>query len=323
MFHFLDEYIKNENTFSNRVGKFISMKNLSPELIHLICDKLFAKHDTASLGRLPTLSRDFKHIIYNTLSYQTSKIIIIEPVILNFPTNVLKYIKYYGKFYSVGDKFTFRSACVTGQLEVAQWLHKTFNFEIISNDVFEEVCKNGHLKVAQWMYSTFDLALENKFAFGFACMNGHLELAKWLHATTNLKSTVYDILCWVCDNGHLDIMQWLCETFGLTIDDVHCTLDSACANGHLELAKWLHVTFGLEKDAISSFRWACGNGYLEIAKWLHTAYVLKKADICSDNNLILRSACANGHIEVAKWLHKTFELTVKDTHRFVLRTTFC
>ena len=88
----------------------------------------------------------------------------------------------------------FKWCCGDGHLEVAKWIHQTFQISgrealVDYNYAFKVSCENGHLEVAQWLHQTFQITREeglvyNNFAFRWSCQEGYLRVARFVYTIT-------------------------------------------------------------------------------------------------------------------------------------------
>ena len=112
----------------------------------------------------------------------------------------------------------FRSACECGNLNVCQWLHKTFKLTVKDakgekNLALRLACSNGYIEICQWLYQTFNLTVKDarsfsNYALRYACLDGHIEVCQWLHQTFKLtvedaRTDYNDALKRACENGQL------------------------------------------------------------------------------------------------------------------------
>jgi len=112
------------------------------------------------------------------------------------------------------DDRAFRWSCVSGQLEVAQWLHsRGANIHAKDNFAFRWSCEHGQLGVARWLHlQGANIHAEDDYAFRWSCLNGHLGVARWLHLWgADIHAEDNFAFKWSCENGHLEVAQWLCE----------------------------------------------------------------------------------------------------------------
>jgi len=187
---------------------------------------------------------------------------------------------------------SFIKACKEGNLEEAINIYNRDKPNIhTDNDLaFRSACIIGHINIAQWLYSLEDkpnIHTDNDLAFRYACINGYINIAQWLYELED-KPNIHALddfaFRYACYYGHINIAQWL---FGL--DDkpnIHAEDDYAfrfaCFYGHINIAQWL---FGLDdKPNIHAeddfaFKFVCYNGHINIASWL-------------------LSICNNYHIEI-------------------------
>lgn len=109
------------------------------------------------------------------------------------------------------------SACVVGRLDIATWLHNTYNLtrkELTHGNVLMYACSNNDLDMAQWLHKTFGFDKEDATEGNNYAMKKAIE------------------------RGHNHIIRWLGDTFGLTPDnmvepvytDTWLTLAKACAD---------------------------------------------------------------------------------------------
>ncbi len=316
---------------------------LPAELVHLVCDYLFANRDAKGICRLLSLNQRFKNIVSNTYAYQIYRIIssdcqCYKPYCYrayyilcdcqhhqNITVNRLSCLKYYHKFYPICEEL-FIIACKHNRLHIAEWSHKSFEMPRKTiHSAFIKVCERGCLNTLKWISETFDLNAEdirseNNSALYILCQHGHLETAKWLVATFNLNdddaSSFYKYaLCRACENDHLETAKWLNETFRLTI--VGCLLPfyKACVNGRFEMVKWLASTFDIEQtwetmsyDILPN---ACCCGYLDILKLLLIRFNIEGTGTV---DRLLNTASRNGHLEIVQFLHEKYPIDLISAH---------
>lgn len=104
----------------------------------------------------------------------------------------------------------FINHCRNGELELAQVVFNS-NPNVACNNAFFVACLSGHLNVAQWLYT-----VKQSFAgwtimcaFSAACRNNHLHIVKWLHGVYSSVISYTDAFYCACDDGNYDIAQWL------------------------------------------------------------------------------------------------------------------
>nr|QBK93608.1 MAG: ankyrin repeat protein [Pithovirus LCPAC404] len=135
------------------------------------------------------------------------------------------------------DYMGFRFACVSGELEIAKWMHKRFNLtadvvRLRDNWCIKQACENNHIKLAKWLVDTFeltkgDISAGNNFAFWSACYADSIDTAKWLVEVLNLtrddmnkcgkRVNPFGI---ACEYENVKIKQWLMQDFGFNDGDI-------------------------------------------------------------------------------------------------------
>jgi hypothetical protein len=85
------------------------------------------------------------------------------------------------------DHLAFRHACLTGDLEAAQWIltekPRMAIYKMELEEIFGIACSNGHLDIAQWLLEVrpkIDIHANNDFAFESATKNGYTHIIQWL-----------------------------------------------------------------------------------------------------------------------------------------------
>lgn len=91
------------------------------------------------------------------------------------------------------------SACVVGRLDIATWLHATYNLtrkELTHHNVLMYACSSGDLDMAQWLHKTFGFDKKDATEGNNYAMRQSIEYK------------------------HHHIIRWLGDTFGLTPDNM-------------------------------------------------------------------------------------------------------
>ena len=215
------------------------LDKIPAELIHLICDYLFAKWDTKGLGRLCNSNGVIKDIVYGTHAYQIFNIIRkrclepsdnsseIEYILYTCQNHIdrLKYLKYYCRFHMGNYGHVFHVACKFNQFDVVHWLNK--------------MCVRSSINSYSYYWQFLNAA----------CIFNHLDIARSLHATYKhavISNTIITGIFWVvCGKGHLDMAKWLYDTYKLQLHNGEHALSFANEYGHLEVAEWLCDTFNI------------------------------------------------------------------------------
>lgn len=143
----------------------------------------------------------------------------------------------------------FKNACIFGHINIAQYLHETYEMRDFLNDskksasisdkkrtyinnyksVFMNSCRNGHKEVCMWLLDIFIkrdyyksshqqiIADIWKPCLHYSCKNNHMEMAKWIMEIAEIN-----------DIAVRHSVQFFVEAFKL-----------ACTNNNIEIAKWL------------------------------------------------------------------------------------
>ena len=325
---------------------------LATKFLHLITDVFFINDNAKSLALLAMTNKYINTVIHSTYAYQVLYHLhkvdrydwnpvcellcdcgshkVASPTSRTKCRRVesnLKYIKYYCKFKNIDHIDLFYKSCCCGYLDVAKWLHKTFNVtydDVIS--AFFGACKINDLYTAEWLSTTFDFASNMEF------------------------DDYVDILTFFCVCGLLDIIKWLYKKIGFTYKHIRNGMKWACLNGHLEVTKWIHTTFNLERKYYFSYKVKnedysasqnnflthkvkyyfdndflcdiCQFGQLNVLKWLHSMFNITLEEVRANNNEASCVTCIHNHLDMTKWLYTTFNLTTEDAYE-VLRISRC
>lgn len=112
----------------------------------------------------------------------------------------------------------FRTACMFGHLELAQYIEEIWYVQIndCMNDAFTNACQGGHLEVAKWLisyYGTTHLSPNViQVAFQVSCSQGYLEMGQWLRETfPHIDPSYRNFECYQVTklNGHQHVLDWL------------------------------------------------------------------------------------------------------------------
>lgn len=122
-------------------------------------------------------------------------------------------------------KWAFKYACLTGNVQTAEWWCQRFKVSITPKfvrrgaDLFQQVCGHGHLGMAQWLHANF-LNDNDVFANGFGAARS------------------------ACEYGQLHVLQWMDQQRWLTAKNMKKSgaLLAACANGQAAIVNWLFNT---------------------------------------------------------------------------------
>lgn len=143
----------------------------------------------------------------------------------------------------------FYVACVSNQLEIAQWIFSVDSVNFDSESLLKVLVKKRIFRVAKWLYliKPIDLNRPDIFIVEWLCRNGELDILKWLFANSlryggiNVHKRNDIFFRWACGGGNLEVAKWLYSFGGVNIhseeDDAFCM---ACENSHLHVAKWLY-----------------------------------------------------------------------------------
>lgn len=223
--------------------------------------------------------------------------------------------------------WAFMGACLSGHLDVAQWIYSLGNIDINVEGErhFNSACENDHLDVAEWIDSLYkaDARINHNHIFAIICGSGNLNKAQWLYALGRLHTRARvnihaaDELAFrcACAAGKLDVVLWL---YSLGKINVHAENEEAfrlaCKYGHLNVAIWLHSLGDHNPGKVSMFDWLGDNSgkdmcafYANIVMWFLPA---RAVDICADNDGALTSACKRGHFDVVIWLHSLGQINI-------------
>lgn len=220
--------------------------------------------------------------------------------------DIVRTHKLTGEDVVICKNFIFRIVCKNNDLELLEYLTKTFKLvrqdwddddddKDTINDMFIRACHNGSLEVAKYIAQTFkltrdDITAHNNYAFKKASQYGHLKILKYLTETFGL--TRKDAICdnnmayrLACENGQLNTLKYLKRTFKITRKDVIGSANSAifAACGHLKILKYLVCTFKLGKkhinyDIFRIFEHACFNGNLEMLIYVTETFGIAKTE---------------------------------------------
>lgn len=161
----------------------------------------------------------------------------------------------------------FINACLYGHKIIAQWL--TITFELKSQDVRTEYkntfllcCCYEELDVVEWLFKTFDFCEDKEIdqfileIYEECCMEGRLNMIKWAHSTFKLNEDINArLLRLSCNSGSFQVAQWLYDTFKYNIEDIRKKFDifaMTCINGFWQIAEWLHSIHKYDKMLIVS-----------------------------------------------------------------------
>lgn len=106
----------------------------------------------------------------------------------------------------------FMNHCMNGKLELAQVVFKSIpQSNVCCRNAFFVACLSGHLNVAQWLYTVKQnyAGWTIMGAFSVACRKGHLHIVEWLHGVYSSVISYNDAFYCACDDGNYDIAQWL------------------------------------------------------------------------------------------------------------------
>lgn len=210
----------------------------------------------------------------------------------------------------------FRSACLLGHLQAAQWMHSTFPGIVVSPDVFPQACEAGHLQVAKWMLS---VGTQNyPRAFLHACAGGQLAVAQWLVVTYDAQEPLD--FRWAFKNGTLEVAQWLLETWHPDAATIKHTLVQACRGGELARAQWLQSLLAAQEplhvlanmQAPCTVYLSCPMRHLGMMQWL----IEDQKEPWTDQEWRHAWNCAS--LDVLRWLFQRFK-----QHHEAAFTLFC
>mgnify|MGYP000659166388 CR=1 FL=1 len=217
------------------------------------------------------------------------------------------------RYCEAGDLAALQAYCAQANVTAAQ---------IREYHALQIACLNNHLEVAHWLHQTFELTgadarIVDNCALQVACLVGHLEVARWLQRTFLLdakdaRANDNCALRWACAHGHFEVARWLQQTFHLTAADARAdnnfALRMTCESGFLEVASWLQLTFQLtaaDARAMDSYalRWACQNKHIEIIRWLQRTWGIPP------DMILMAIACVPANSACAGYLRSLRPLT--------------
>ncbi len=210
-------------------------------------------------------------------------------------------------------------ACLTGNLEFAQWC---YNNKLIPNqtffksekgrsrenncmeDLINAACENGHLHILEFLFEKRDIINGWSIsAINYACSKNRFETVKWIHQhfpnlfehpypnQDTFGSNATDAIDAACFRGNLELAQWLHNN----LPNWGCTSRATkyAAMGHLDLLIWLDtINAPFTKNVLDI---ASENGCIDIVNWI----IINKKELPFTGKAI-DLACKNGHLEIAK-----------------------
>ena len=125
--------------------------------------------------------------------------------------------------FQMCKSFSFSKACYYGYINIVKYLYKKYQLNIHENDemAFRSSCINGQKNIAEWLYnlSKNDKVKINinKDIFRNVCINGHKDVAQWIYNLSkidnsiiiNIKDTDMNILRQSHDDAHKEVTEWL------------------------------------------------------------------------------------------------------------------
>ena len=143
----------------------------------------------------------------------------------------------------------FRTACVSGQLEIANWLHdKDELSDAILEDIFIQTCRSGHVLVADWLLTTYPrnkIFLNDAFWLCYRC---NLEMVEWLWKKSVDINPDIDLFVdprffnMACNFNNIEVVRWVLSLNPNTPISTDI-FESSCCRGNLELSRllWPHL----------------------------------------------------------------------------------
>lgn len=191
--------------------------------------------------------------------------------------------------YRKFGKTCFRTAVITGNLEVIKWLEEQGG-RWSYREMCEVAARYGHLEVLKWIVSQMDSSRWIGFAGSSAAEGGHIHILEWLYQQKYKPD--YSECTSAAKNGHLNVIKWLRER-GRNWSNL--TWDEAAKHGHLDILKYMQDQ-GYSPPEEFACSAAVAGGQLEILKWLvEQGYSYNKS---------LSAICAaeKGYIHILEWL---------------------
>ena len=127
-------------------------------------------------------------------------------------------------------------AVLFGNLNIIQWLAKTYGPQMNHHTLTHYATRGGHLAVIQWM-SLVGMLRVNTYVYDLAAVCGHLHVLMWFHGHAHRYMDTYTCF-FAAGAGHLTVLQWLRAH--------HCPWDAmtyraARRNGDAKLVEWLRA----------------------------------------------------------------------------------
>jgi len=134
----------------------------------------------------------------------------------------------------------FTNACLYGHLGVAQYVSSTFQV-IMPHKVLADVCVTGRLDIVQWLFKKFGTPPHHTISHIFIelCKFSHLGLIQWMYEQASINvTTLNNAFINACNFGHLDVAQWI-TTLGCDKLDAYY-LVQRFHNLAPEIAQWIN-----------------------------------------------------------------------------------